>query len=94
MVDKRSRTGKKSVRRAPRMSPAHRGTIRLTLVLSALVLVNCYVFLWRDSTSIPAVMQKANAIGEAEAATAVAPAPVDERQLRELHIRLRTESKT
>jgi len=78
MVDKRSRTGKKSVRRAPRMSPAHRGTIRLTLVLSALVLVNCYVFLWRDSTSIPAVMQKANAIGEAEAATAVAPAPVDE----------------
>jgi murein DD-endopeptidase MepM/ murein hydrolase activator NlpD len=59
--------GKKSTRRAPRVNPARRGTIRLTLVLSALVLVNCYVFLWRDSTSVPAVMKKAHAIGEAHA---------------------------
>ena len=70
-----SKSGKKTVRR--RISPARRGTIRLTVVLSALVLVNAYVFLWRDSTSIPAVMQKAAAIepGEAEAATAVEPDP-------------------
>lgn len=73
MVDSRSRSGKKSVRRAPRLRPAHSGTIRLTLVLSALVLVNCYVFLWRDSTSIPAIMGKANAIGNADEV----PTPVE-----------------
>lgn len=67
--------GKKSARR--RISPARRGTIRLTLVLSALVLVNCYVFLWRDSTSIPAVMQKAEAL-EPGAADPVATTPPDE----------------
>jgi murein DD-endopeptidase MepM/ murein hydrolase activator NlpD len=70
MVGSRSRSGKKSVRR--RVSPARRGTIRLTLVLSALVLVNAYVFLWRDSTSIPAVMQKAHAV-EGPAAPPAAP---------------------
>lgn len=75
MVDSRSRSGKKSVRRAPRLRPAHAGTIRLTLVLGALVLVNCYVFLWRDSTSIPAIREKAAMIGTAEAATPVEDAP-------------------
>jgi murein DD-endopeptidase MepM/ murein hydrolase activator NlpD len=61
MVDKRSKGGKKSI---PRASPARRGTIRLTLVLGALVLVNCYVFLWRDHTSIPAVMKQAETLGD------------------------------
>lgn len=91
MVDTRSRTGKKSDatgrspdgsrrRRTPprRISPARRGTIRLTVVLGCLVLVNCYVFLWRDSTSIPAVMQKARALdADAAAATPPAPAPAE-----------------
>jgi murein DD-endopeptidase MepM/ murein hydrolase activator NlpD len=43
---------------------ARRGTLRLTLVLGALVLVNLYVLVWRDGSSIPAVMNKASVAGE------------------------------
>jgi murein DD-endopeptidase MepM/ murein hydrolase activator NlpD len=64
MVDSRFRSGKKSI------SPARRGSIRLALLLGALVVVNGYVFLWREKTSIPAVMEKAK-----EAEKAPAPAP-------------------
>ena len=63
--------GKKTIR----TNPARRGTIRLTLVLSALVLVNCYVFLWRDHTSIPAVMKQAEGFGGAEQPSP--PTPVE-----------------
>ncbi len=63
MVDSRTRSGKKSARgAAQRGAPARRGTIRLTVVLVMLVLVNVYVFLWRDQTSVPAVMRKAEAL--------------------------------
>jgi len=62
MVDRRTRSGKKTPVR--RISPAKRGTIRLTLILGALVLINAYVFFWRDSTSIPAVMEKAASLGK------------------------------
>ncbi|MCB9560893.1 MAG: peptidoglycan DD-metalloendopeptidase family protein [Kofleriaceae bacterium] len=48
--------------------------MRLALVLVALVFINCYVFLWRDHTSVPAVMKQAQAMGNDEAAT-TAPTP-------------------
>jgi murein DD-endopeptidase MepM/ murein hydrolase activator NlpD len=75
MVDRRPRSGKKTPVR--RISPARSGTIRLTLILGALLLVNVYVFFWRDSTSIPAVMDKAASLGKGgpvdEAAAPEAP---------------------
>ncbi len=74
MVDIRTTSGKKTARGAGspragrsgrgalRASPARRGTVRLAVVLVALVFVNFYVFLWRDQTSVPAVMRKAEAL--------------------------------
>lgn len=38
--------------------------MRLALVLGVLVIINLYVFLWRDSTSIPEVKHKAAMAGE------------------------------
>lgn len=88
MVDSRSTPGKKKTQR-PRISPARRGTIRVALVLGVLLLVNLYVFLWRDSTSIPAVIEQAEALDDGEggrpgappptpaAAVGAAPAPAD-----------------
>ncbi len=57
MVDKRSKSGKKSGLSSG--APARSGSIRLALVLVVLGLVNAYFFLWRDKTSIPAVMEQA-----------------------------------
>jgi murein DD-endopeptidase MepM/ murein hydrolase activator NlpD len=47
----------------PPRSP-RRGTLRLGIVLVALVGVNLYVFLWRGGTSIPAVMERAAVAGD------------------------------
>lgn len=44
--------------------PASRGSLRLALVLAALVGVNLYVFLWRGGTSVPDVMDRAALAGE------------------------------
>lgn len=54
-------------RRTTKHSPAAastRGTLRLGLVLGVLVVVNLYVFLFRDKTSIPEVMDKARVATE------------------------------
>lgn len=80
MVDKRTRQGKKSARAVlPELggrAPARRGTLRLFFMLGVLVLVNLYVFVWRDGTSIGAVRTKANNIGSQPLPAAPAPAPV------------------
>ena len=57
---------KRSPKRTParRLSSAKKGTLRLALVLGVLVVINLYVFLWRDSTSIPEVKHKAAMAGE------------------------------
>lgn len=60
-----SRRKKQSHRRS---CPAHRGhagrgTIRLGLVITVLLGINLYVFLWRGETSIPAVMKRAAVAG-------------------------------
>ncbi len=60
MRNKRRRP--RSTRRASQVAPA-RGTLRLGLVLTLLVSVNLYVFLWRGDTSIPAVMEQAAMAG-------------------------------
>ena len=69
MVDRRSPQRKKTSRAAlPELGarpPARRGTLRLFFMLGVLVLVNLYVFVWRDGTSIGAVRQQANNIGSA-----------------------------
>jgi murein DD-endopeptidase MepM/ murein hydrolase activator NlpD len=68
MVDKRSLSRKKSARAAllevGARPPARRGTGRLFFVLGVLVLVNLYVFVWRDGTSIRDVRAKANNLGQ------------------------------
>ncbi len=43
--------------------PRGAGTLRLGLVLAVLVAINLYVFLWRDGTSIPKVMDQAALAG-------------------------------
>jgi len=48
---------------------ARRGSLRLGLILATLVAVNLYVFLWRDGSSLPDVMEKASVAGT-EVATA------------------------
>jgi murein DD-endopeptidase MepM/ murein hydrolase activator NlpD len=68
MVDSRRRKGKKTASTPPasarrRPPSANRGSLRLGLVLGALVLINLYVFLWRDRTSLPDVMQQARTGG-------------------------------
>jgi murein DD-endopeptidase MepM/ murein hydrolase activator NlpD len=50
----------------PRQPAAGRGSLRLGVVLLALVAVNLYVFLWRGGTSIPDVMEQAQVAGAAE----------------------------
>ncbi|MEZ4400951.1 MAG: peptidoglycan DD-metalloendopeptidase family protein [Kofleriaceae bacterium] len=79
MVDKRSLPRKKSAR-APlpelgARGPARRGTVRVFFVLGVLVLVNLYVFLWRDGTSIGDVRAKANSVGTSTIDPAPAPPP-------------------
>ncbi len=44
--------------------PARRGTLRLFVLLAIMVLVNLYVFLWRDGTSIRDVRAKAGSVGQ------------------------------
>jgi len=77
MVDKRTRQGKNSSRAVlPEVggrAPARRGTLRLFFMLGVLVLVNLYVFVWRDGTSIGAVRDKANNIGSAPLPAAAQP---------------------
>lgn len=80
MVDKRSPSGKKTARRPVLelggKAPARRGTVRLFFMLGVLVLVNLYVFVWRDGTSIGAVRAKAQSIGTV--ALDAPPAPIPE----------------
>lgn len=62
--------------------PARRGTLRLFVLLAVMVLVNLYVFLWRDGTSIRDVRAKASVVGAgslpgAGSAPAPTPVPVD-----------------
>jgi murein DD-endopeptidase MepM/ murein hydrolase activator NlpD len=77
--------GKKRARAVSQLTASSNGTIRLGVVLAILVGVNLYVFLWRDRTSIPDVMEQAAvasdpaaapASGEAGEATASAAAVV------------------
>ncbi len=78
MVDKRSSARNKSAVRNKSASkssarailpevggraPARRGTLRLFFMLGVLALVNLYVFVWRDGTSIGAVRKQAANIG-------------------------------
>lgn len=58
MVATSRRTRKKSTTIAP---PARRGNLSLVVVIGALVLVNLYVFVWRDGTSLGDVKKTANA---------------------------------
>lgn len=79
MVDKRSSPGKKSAR-APLLelggrAPARKGTVRLFFMVGVLVLVNLYVFVWRDGTSIGAVRAKAQNIGTVDLDAPPAPPP-------------------
>ena len=75
MVEGRSSSRKKSARASlvevGARAPARRGTIRLFFMLGVLVLVNLYVFVWRDGTSIGDVRAKAQNIGSAP----IAPTP-------------------
>src|SRR5512134_2851876 len=57
MVATTRRSRKKSSSLAP---PARRGNLGLLVVIAGLVLVNLYVFLWRDGTSLGAIKDKAN----------------------------------
>src|SRR5687767_3508459 len=72
MVDRRSSSRKKStVLTLDGRPPARRGTLRLLVLLGVMVLVNLYVFVWKDGTSIRAVKAKAASIG----AETLPPAP-------------------
>jgi hypothetical protein len=62
MVDKRTRSRRKTTLGAAR-SPAGHGSLRLFVMLAILVVVNLYVFLWRDGTSLPQVRQSADEAG-------------------------------
>ncbi len=70
MAARRSKSRKKSTLE-PARSPARRGTLRLLVMLAVLVMVNLYVFLWRDGTSLPQVRQSAANVGK----EALVPAP-------------------
>jgi murein DD-endopeptidase MepM/ murein hydrolase activator NlpD len=59
---------KRRKRKQPRGASAARGSLRLGLVLLALVVVNLYVFLWRGGTSIPDVMEQAAVAGDKDGA--------------------------
>ena len=75
MVDSRRAGRKKSPMTIGAARPARRGTIRLTLVLGVLVIVNLYVFLWRKGTSIPDVKAAATAKGPLGSGSPFAPPP-------------------
>ena len=80
MVDRRSSPRKKSARAAlvevGARPPAARGTIRLFFMLGVLVLINLYVFVWRDGTSIGDVRAKAQNIGSAPIDSGPKPPPL------------------
>ena len=80
MVDRRSSPRKKTARAAlvevGARPPAARGTIRLFFMLGVLVLVNLYVFVWRDGTSIGDVRAKAQNIGSAPIDSGPKPPPL------------------
>jgi murein DD-endopeptidase MepM/ murein hydrolase activator NlpD len=83
MVDRRSRARKKTALDMGGKPPARRGTLRLFVLLAIMVLVNLYVFLWRDGTSIRDVRAKAGSVGQQPLAgktPSVAPAPADPAQ--------------
>lgn len=64
-----TRHRKRPRRRLPPAASAGKGTLRLALVLTILVGVNLYVFLWRGGTSIPAVMEQAAMAGQKDGKT-------------------------
>ncbi len=78
MVDRRSRARKKSTLELGVRAPARTGSLRLFVLLAVMVLVNLYVFVWRDGTSIGDVRRKAHdaEIGQLALASAAPPAPV------------------
>jgi murein DD-endopeptidase MepM/ murein hydrolase activator NlpD len=85
MVDRRSRARKKTALDMGGKPPARRGTLRLFVLLAIMVLVNLYVFLWRDGTSIRDVRAKAGSVGQQPLAgktpsEMAAGAPVDPAQ--------------
>lgn len=55
-------------KRLPPARAPSKGTLRLAVVLIALVGINLYVFLWRGETSIPAVMEQAAMANQKETA--------------------------
>ncbi len=62
MVDRRHKARKKSsleMRGELGKPPARSGTLRLFVLLAIMVLVNLYVFVWRDGTSIGDIRKKA-----------------------------------
>jgi murein DD-endopeptidase MepM/ murein hydrolase activator NlpD len=59
MVDRRHRARKKSTLEMGAKPPARSGTLRLFVLLAIMVLVNLYVFVWRDGTSIGDIRKKA-----------------------------------
>jgi murein DD-endopeptidase MepM/ murein hydrolase activator NlpD len=59
MVDRRHRARKKSTLEMGGKAPAKSGTLRLFVLLAIMVLVNLYVFVWRDGTSIGDIRKKA-----------------------------------
>ena len=64
MVDRRPSSRKKStVLTLDGRPPARRGTLRVLVLLGAMVLVNLYVFVWKDGTSIRAVKARAADMG-------------------------------
>ena len=78
MVDRRTAARKKStVLTLDGRPPPRRGTLRLLVLLGAMVLVNLYVFVWKDGTSIPSVKARAADMGAAtlDRGTAVTPPP-------------------
>ncbi len=80
MVDSRKPARKKSalVLSGGLARPARKGTIRLTLILGVLVVVNLYVFLWKKGTSLPDVAKAAKAAtinGSGMVVMPPAPAP-------------------
>ena len=78
MVDRRSPGRKKStLLTLDGRPPARRGTLRLFVLLGVMVLLNLYVFVWKDGTSIRAVKARAADMGAAQLDRPVTP-PVPE----------------
>jgi len=65
MVDRRHRARKKSTLDMGAKAPARSGSLRLFVLLAIMVLVNLYVFVWRDGTSIGDIRKKAKRIVQA-----------------------------